>query len=250
MPEASSLAVLLAAAPGPSAPTLKILEERQSVSKPRRKLKGRPIFDDRGNAVWKFAGEGEREVQTESVQALAEGLSLEGSSQKTDPDPYNQALAQGKAKTRGRSLDDMRRLDAEMKREHEEHVRKLRSGTLKPQAPGPGSVRRLRLRLRFDDRELLLDERRPSVLIGRGDDNDVVVKSERASRLHASIEISGNEFILNDVSANGSFIQSADGEVVRIHRTRSQLVGHGMIGFGRRPKRGSAHTIQFTCEDV
>jgi FHA domain len=218
------------------------------VSKPRRKLKGRPTFDDRGNAVWKFAGEGEREVQTESVQALAEGLSLEGSSQKTDPDPYNQALAQGKEKTRGRSLDDMRRLSAEMKREHEEHVRKLRSGTLKPQAHSRGSVRRLRLR--FDDRELLVDERRPSVLIGRGDDNDVVVKGERASRLHASIEISGNKFILNDVSANGSFIQSADGEVVRIHRTRSQLNGHGMIGFGGRPKRGSPHTIQFTCEDV
>jgi adenylate cyclase len=68
--------------------------------------------------------------------------------------------------------------------------------------------------------------------------------------VHACIEISDNKFILTDVSANGSFIQTADGEVVRIRRDRSQLNGQGMIGFGRRPKPGSSHTIQFICEDV
>jgi hypothetical protein len=220
------------------------------VSKSRKKLQGRPIFDDRGNVTWKFAGEGEREVETESVQALAEGLSLESPSQKEDPDPYNQALPQGKEKTKRRSLDDMRRLNEQMKREHEEHVRKLRSGPLKPQARSAGRVRGVRLRLRFDDRELLVDEQRSSILIGRGDENDVVVKSERASRVHACIEISGNKFVLTDVSANGSFIQAADGDVVRLRSGRFPLSGQGMIGFGRRPKRGSSDTIQFTCEDV
>lgn len=218
--------------------------------KPPKKLKGRPTFDDRGNAIWKFAKEGGREVETNSVKALAEGLSLERTSEKWSPDPYNQELAQGKEKTRGRSLDDMRRLNEKMKREHEEHVRKLRNGTLEPQARSAGQVRGVRLRLRFDDRELLVDEQRSSILIGRGDDNDVVVKGERASRLHACIEINGNKVILTDVSANGSFIQAADGEVVRIHRDKSQLDGEGMIGFGHRPERGSAHTIQFTCEDA
>jgi adenylate cyclase len=77
-----------------------------------------------------------------------------------------------------------------------------------------------------------------------------VLKSDRASRLHASIEINGNKFIFTDVSANGSFIQTAGGEVVRIHRGNSRLNGQDMIGFGRRPERGSSHTIQFTCEEV
>lgn len=220
------------------------------MSKPRRKLKGRPTFDARGNAIWKFVREGEREVETKSVQALAEGLSLEAPSQKRDPDPYNQALGQGNEKTKGRSLDDMRRLNEQLKREHEEHVRKLRNGTLAPQPRSTGQVRGVRLRLRFNDRELVMDEHRSSVLIGRGDDNDVVVKGERASRLHASIEITGNKFMLTDVSANGSFIQTADGEVVRIRRERSELNGQGMIGFGRQPKRGAPHTIEFSCEDV
>ena len=220
------------------------------MSKPRRKLKGRPTFDDRGNAVWKFAGENERGVETESVQALAEGLSLERPVQKSSPDPYNQKLDEGREKTRGRSLDDMRRLNEQMKREHEERVRKLRNGTLKPQARSASPVRGVRLRLRFDDRELLVDEQRSSILIGRGEDNDVVVKGERASRLHACIEISDNRFILRDVSANGSFVQTADGEVVRIRRDTARLDGQGMIGFGRRPKQGSPHTIEFTCEHV
>jgi hypothetical protein len=145
------------------------------VSKPRRKLQGRPTFDDQGNAVWTFAGEGGREVETESVQALAEGLSLESPSQnqKGSPDPYNQTLAEGKERTRGRSLDDMRRLNEQMKREREAHVRKLRSGHLESHSVNAGPIRSVRLRLRFDDRELLADEDRSSILIGRADDNDM-----------------------------------------------------------------------------
>src|SRR5262249_7460109 len=37
-------------------------------------------------------------------------------------------------------------------------------------------ARAMRLRLRCDDRELLLDERHSSITIGRAEDNDVVVK--------------------------------------------------------------------------
>ena len=200
--------------------------------------------------IWKFAGEGEREVKTESVQALAEGPSVDSMPQTRGPDPYNQAPAQGTAKTRRRSLDDMRRLNEQMKREHEEHVRNLRNGAVKPQARSADPVRDAQLRLRFDDCELLVDQQRPRILVGRGVDNDVVVRSERASRVHACIEMSGNTFVLTDVSANGSFIQGAEGEALRIRRGGSELNGRGMIGFGGRPKRGSPHTIEFICEDI
>jgi len=46
------------------------------------------------------------------------------------------------------------------------------------------------LRLRCQDRELLVDERHSSITIGRAEDNDVVVKGNLISRLHARIEIS------------------------------------------------------------
>ena len=110
-------------------------------------------------------------------------------------------------------------------------------------------ARGVRLRLRFADRELLVDERRPRITVGRAHHNDVVVKGHLTSRLHARIEISGNKFIvLVDESMNGTFVQTADGDELFVCRDSLQLKGQGMIGFGRVPEPDSPHTIRFTCE--
>jgi len=110
--------------------------------------------------------------------------------------------------------------------------------------------RSLRLRLSTEDRELLVDERHSSVTIGRAEDNDVVVKGNLISRLHARIEISRNKFVLIDQSTNGTFVQSADGEESFVRRDSLQIKGQGMIGLGRLPEQGAAQTIDFTCEEV
>jgi len=110
-------------------------------------------------------------------------------------------------------------------------------------------ARSVRLRLRCDDRELLVDERHSSVTIGRAEDNDVVVKGSLISRLHARIEISRSRFVLIDQSTNGTFVQSADGEESFVRRDRLQLRGRGIIGLGCLPEQGSPQTIRFTCED-
>lgn len=214
------------------------------MSKPRKKLRGRPTTDERGNSTWKWVGETETAVETERVKALGEGLSLEPPAQKVVVDPYNQP--QGNARTKGRSLDDMRRLDQEMKREHEALVKSLRQPTARKSDLPPTR----RMRLQFDDRELLVDERHSSITIGRAEDNDVVVTRERVSRVHVRIDLSRNKFVLVDKSTNGTFVQSADGEESFIRRGSLQLKGQGMIGLGRRPRQGSAHTIRFTCEEV
>ena len=220
------------------------------MSKPRRKLAGRPVIDDRGNSTWQWGGESGTEAQTDKVRELAEGLSLEQPNEPANPDPYNQPISQGRGKPNRRSLDDMRRLNEQMNREHEELVRNLRNRTPKPEASVSGLASGMRLRLRFDDHELLVDERRSGISIGRAEDNDVVVKADRASRLHARIEISGNKLVLIDLSANGTYVQTADRKVLFISRDRLQFEGHGMIGLGRRPMPGSRHTIHFTCEEV
>jgi adenylate cyclase len=112
-------------------------------------------------------------------------------------------------------------------------------------------ARGMRLRLRFHDRELLVDERHSSVTIGRADDNDLVVKGHLISRLHARIEITHNKFlVLIDQSTNGTFVQSADGEGLFVRRDSIQLKGQGMIGLGHLPEQGTAHTIHFICEEV
>jgi hypothetical protein len=111
-------------------------------------------------------------------------------------------------------------------------------------------ARAMRLRLRCQDRELVVDERHSSITIGRAEDNDVVVKGSLISRLHARVEINRSKFVLIDQSTNGTFVQSADGEESFVRRDSLQIKGQGMIGLGRLPEQGSPQTIRFTCEEV
>jgi adenylate cyclase len=107
----------------------------------------------------------------------------------------------------------------------------------------------MRLRIRFQDREIVMDEGRPNIAIGRAEDNDVVVKGNLISRLHARIEISRNKFVLIDQSTNGTFVQTAEGEESFVRRDSLQIKGTGMIGLGRLPDDESPQTIRFVCEN-
>jgi len=105
-----------------------------------------------------------------------------------------------------------------------------------------------RLRLRWLDQEVVVDDRRPSVTIGRAEDNDLIVKGNLISRLHARIELSRNKLVLIDQSTNGTFVQTLGGEESFVRRDSLQLKGEGMIGLGRLPEPDSAQTIRFSCE--
>src|SRR5207245_9836334 len=111
-------------------------------------------------------------------------------------------------------------------------------------------VRLLRLRIRANDRDLVVDEQHSSSTIGRAEDNDVVIKGNLISRLHARIEISRSKFVLIDQSTNGTFVQSADGEESFVRRDSLQIKGRGMIGLGRLPEQGSPQTIGYPREEV
>jgi hypothetical protein len=112
------------------------------------------------------------------------------------------------------------------------------------------SARGMRLRLRFDERELVVDERASSVTIGRADLNDVVLKGPLSSRLHARIVLGRSNFVLIDQSTNGTFVKTGDGEALFVRQDILQLKGEGMIGLGCLPEHGSQHTIHFTCEGI
>ena len=96
----------------------------------------------------------------------------------------------------------------------------------------------------------MLDEQRPNVAIGRAEDNDLVIKGNLISRLHARIEINRNKFVLIDQSTNGTFVQAEDGEESFVRRDSLQIKGEGMIGLGRLPERESPQTIRFDCEEA
>lgn len=106
-----------------------------------------------------------------------------------------------------------------------------------------------RLRLKIQDRDFVLDERRPSIVIGRAEDNDVVVKGNLISRLHARIEVNRHKFVLIDQSTNGTFVQTDDGEEAFVRRDSLQIKGSGLIGLGKLPEQDSPQTIRFVCEN-
>ena len=111
------------------------------------------------------------------------------------------------------------------------------------------SRRPTRLRLHFQDHEVVVDEGRPNVVMGRAEGSDLVVKGNLISRLHARIEISRHKFVLVDQSTNGTFVQSESGEEAFLRRDSMQIKGQGMIGLGRTPEAGSPLTISFSCEE-
>jgi len=116
---------------------------------------------------------------------------------------------------------------------------------------GGGADRRaVRLRLALPDRELVLDESRPQIAIGRADENDVIIRGNLISRIHARIELSRSKFLLIDQSTNGTFVTEANGQESFVRRDSMQLKGSGMIGLGKVPEADSPQTIRFHCEEA
>jgi adenylate cyclase len=106
-----------------------------------------------------------------------------------------------------------------------------------------------RLRLRFQGQELIVDDSRTNIAIGRAEENDVVIKGNLISRLHARIELNRNKFLLIDQSTNGTFVTTREGEEAFVRRDSMQLKGEGLIGFGRVPESGAALTLRYMLEE-
>jgi adenylate cyclase len=116
---------------------------------------------------------------------------------------------------------------------------------------GGGADRKaLRLRLVLSDRELVLDEGRAQIAIGRADENDVIIRGNLISRIHARIELARSKFLLIDQSTNGTFVTSVNGEEAFVRRDSMTLKGTGMIGLGKVPEAESPQTIRYICEDA
>src|SRR5450755_1536026 len=106
-----------------------------------------------------------------------------------------------------------------------------------------------RLRLRYQGQEVVVDDGRANITIGRAEENDLVVKGNLISRLHARVETNRNKFMLIDQSTNGTFVVGKDGEEAFVRRDSMQLRGEGLIGLGKAPDSNSSQVIRYTCEE-
>src|SRR5208283_202285 len=107
----------------------------------------------------------------------------------------------------------------------------------------------LRLRLRYQGQEVVVQEGRANISMGRAEENDLVIKGNLISRLHARVELNRNKFMLIDQSTNGTFVIGKDGEEAFVRRDSMQIRGEGLIGLGKAPDSNSSQVIRYICEE-
>ena len=104
-----------------------------------------------------------------------------------------------------------------------------------------------RLVVSFRDQTVELSDQRKGISLGRADDNELVVKGNLISRIHARVEMRRGKFLLIDQSTNGTFLQNLQGNESFIRRDSVELTSEGIIGLGRAEQPGSALAIHYKC---
>ena len=107
-------------------------------------------------------------------------------------------------------------------------------------------TKEVRLRLRYHDKEALVNQSTGTVVLGRGKKADIIVNDIMASREHARIECRRDKFVLSDQSTNGTYVLTSDG-LIYLRREETTLVGKGKISFGR-DLSDTQEVVTFTCE--
>ncbi len=82
--------------------------------------------------------------------------------------------------------------------------------------------------------------RSPKIMIGRGAGASLALNDPRVSRIHATVEWRGGQFVLSDASSYGTWVYFGNQhEAVVLRRTECFLVGSGQISAGCERKEGS-----------
>jgi len=112
---------------------------------------------------------------------------------------------------------------------------------------GPSGGRRLVLRLFYRNREIVLDDSRSTITLGRDQSADVVVPERMASREHGRIEHRSGKFVLVDHSANGTYVTMRGERELVLRREECVLHGRGVIALGQ-PRETATELLEFVCD--
>jgi adenylate cyclase len=105
------------------------------------------------------------------------------------------------------------------------------------------------LKLMYKGAEILLPQQKRSVSLGRDAAADMVIPDRMASRIHCEIELRMDKFVLNDRSANGTYLSvEGQGEMV-LRREECILRGKGRIMLGQSQATATEY-VEFICEDI
>lgn len=94
-------------------------------------------------------------------------------------------------------------------------------------------------------REIVMNDTRASVSLGRDAGSDFVIADPKASRNHARVEKRRDKFFLADQSTNGTFVTFAGEAEMSLRREELMLRGSGRILFGHGAAESSIETVEF-----
>ncbi|MEM1176048.1 MAG: adenylate/guanylate cyclase domain-containing protein [Pseudomonadota bacterium] len=109
--------------------------------------------------------------------------------------------------------------------------------------------RATKMLLTCQNKTVEVSDRKKSINIGRADDNDLVIKGNLISRIHAKVEMRRGKFVIIDQSTNGTFLQTVQGNESFIRRDTKELDSEGTIGLGRSEEPGSSLAIHYKAID-
>ena len=88
------------------------------------------------------------------------------------------------------------------------------------------------------------------ISLGRGTQADIVVQDALASRVHAVLELRGDQFVLIDQSSNGSYVRAGAQPFVRVSRQEHVLLGEGEIRFSPQGVAPESLGMLYAVQDV
>jgi adenylate cyclase len=100
--------------------------------------------------------------------------------------------------------------------------------------------------LRHAGREIIMNQARPAVTLGRDASGDIVIADPKASRNHARIERRRDKYFLADQSTNGTFITFTGEAEISLRREELMMRGSGIIVFGHSAAESSAEKLEFS----
>ena len=99
--------------------------------------------------------------------------------------------------------------------------------------------------IEYQDFQRVISNDSGSLLMGRGEQCDLVVQSPLASRNHATIKINRGKFVLVDQSTNGTYVRFKNGKQFYLRRENLPLSESGVISLGEQFTTDDTHLIHF-----
>jgi adenylate cyclase len=117
------------------------------------------------------------------------------------------------------------------------------------ETPQPAQSTPMALKLIYRANIFVVNRTRPTLQMGRDDSNDIVVVSLFASRIHARVQERDGQFVLADLSSNGTFVMAdGDSSERRLRGEEMVLAGRGWLGLGKSAAMHGDHSVRFALQ--